>query len=405
MAAHLSHLTVRRRAAYLGFDLCAVIPIGEAPHADFFDAWIAAGRAGEMTYLERNRDRRRFPALLAEPGTPPFETLIVLGVDYHQFDLPVALRDDPSRGIVASYAWGNDYHEIIRPLLYDLDATIRHLSGRTTHGKCLVDTGPVLERDWAAAAGLGFTGKNCCTIRPGAGSWLLLAVLLVPELLDDERMERGTETAAQPTSVRGTCGQCARCLVACPTAAFAGPYDLDPLRCISYWTIESRGIVPRALRPHFGNRIFGCDICQEVCPYNRRRPERTPLLAGLHAHQSRIAAPLLDGFQPENPYWLDPVAFSEHFARSPIRRARRAGMLRNVCIALGNWASRLAIDALQQALVDEDPLPRAHAAWALGRIQSATRAEQIRPILERALGVEADERVGDEIRLALRGET
>jgi len=405
MAAHLSHLTVRRTAAYLGFDLCAVIPIGEAPHADFFDAWIAAGRAGEMTYLERNRNRRRFPALLAEPGTPPFETLVVLGVDYHQFDLPVALRDDPSRGIVASYAWGNDYHEIIRPLLYDLDATIRHLSGRTTHGKCLVDTGPVLERDWAAAAGLGFTGKNCCTIRPGAGSWLLLAVLLVPELLDDERMERGTETAAQPTSVRGTCGRCARCLVACPTAAFAGPYDLDPLRCISYWTIESRGIVPRALRPHFGNRIFGCDICQEVCPYNRRRPERAPLLAGLHAHQSRIAAPLLDGFQPENPYWLDPVAFSEHFARSPIRRARRAGMLRNVCIALGNWASRLAIDALQQALVDEDPLPRAHAAWALGRIQSTTRAEQIRPILERALGVEADERVGDEMRLALRGET
>lgn len=405
MAAHLSCAAVRREAARLGFDLCAFVPIGEAPHADFFDAWIAAGRAGEMSYLERNRDRRRFPELLAEPGTPPFATMVVLGVDYHQFDLPAALRDDPSRGVVASYAWSDDYHELIRPLLYELDAAIRHLSGRTTRGKCLVDTGPVLERDWAAAAGLGFTGKNCCTIRPGTGSWLLLAVLLLPEPLVDDRVAADAESAARPRSIRGTCGQCTRCLAACPTAAFTAPYDLDPLRCIAYWTIESRGIVPRALRPYFGNRIFGCDICQEVCPYNRGRPERVSSLPGMRAQHARIAPPLLEGFQPETPYWIDPGAFSAHFARSPIRRARRAGMLRNVCIALGNWASPLAIDALQQALVDADPLPRAHAAWALGRIRSAAHAEQIATILERAQGVEADERVGDEIRLALRGKT
>ncbi len=412
--------SVRDESRRLGFDFCAFVPVGEAPHADFFDAWIAGGRAGEMAYLERNRDKRRSPALLAEPGAPPFETMIVLGVDYHQFDLPAALRDDPSRGIVASYAWGDDYHELIRPLLYELDAAIRRQSGRTTPGKCLVDTGPVLERDWAAAAGLGFTGKNCCTIRPGAGSWLLLAVILVPERLAAERGREGEtrrggdkkpanlqsqiSNLSIPQSPFPTCGRCTRCLVACPTDAFAGPYDLDPQRCISYWTIESRGIVPRALRPRFGNRIFGCDICQEACPYNRRLPERTPLLTGLQARHARIAAPLLDGFRPETPYWLDQAAFSKHFARSPIKRARRAGMLRNVCIALGNWASPLAIDALQHALADQDPLPRAHAAWALGRMHAAARTAQIPEMLGHAMTIEADERVVDEIRLALRGE-
>ncbi len=407
--------SVRAESRRLGFDFCAFAPIGEAPHADFFDAWVADGRAGEMAYLERNRDKRRFPALLGEPGAPPFQTMIVLGVDYHHFDLPAALRDDPSRGIVASYAWGDDYHDIVRPMLYELDAAIRKLSGRTTLGKCLVDTGPVLERDWAAAAGLGFTGKNCCTIRPGRGSWLMLAVILVPEVLLEREGERGRgeDRPYLPLSpspplfahrASPTCGQCTRCLAACPTNAFTAPYDLDPRRCIAYWTIESRAIVPRELRPHFGNRIFGCDICQEVCPYNRRLSERTPLLAELHARHARIAAPLLDGFRPETPYWLDQAAFSEHFARSPIKRARRAGMLRNVCIALGNWASPLALDALGQALADQEPLPRAHAAWALGRVYAAARTEQIPEMLERALAIEADERVVDEVRLALRGE-
>lgn len=419
MVATVLQASVRSESRRLGFDFCAFVPVGEAPHADFFDAWIAGGRAGEMAYLERNREKRRFPALLAEPGTPPFETMIVLGVDYHQFDLPAELRDDPSRGIVASYAWGDDYHEIIRPLLYELDAAIRRRSGRTTQGKCLVDTGPVLERDWAAAAGLGFTGKNCCTIRLGHGSWLMLAVILVPEVLMPIEKEGETGGLGDwknrpylPLSLSPslfalraspTCGKCTRCLAACPTDAFAGPYDLDPRRCIAYWTIESRAVVPRELRSHFANRIFGCDICQEVCPYNRRLPDRAPLLAGLHAHHARVAAPLLDGFQAQTPYWLVPTAFSEHFARSPIKRSRRAGMLRNVCIALGNWASPLAVNALQQALSDEDPLPRAHAAWALGRVQTAAPMERIPVLLARALATEADQRVVDEIRLALQG--
>ena len=179
------------RATELGFDLCGFTAVAEAPHADFFDAWIDAGRAGEMAYLTRNREKRRYPAMLAESQAPPFQTMVILSIDYHQFDLPLALRDDPSRGVIAAYAWGDDYHEIIRPLLYELDAFIRKQTGRTSLGKCLVDTGPVLERDWAAVAGLGFTGKNCCTIRPGRGSWLLLAVILVPEALAEKRGRQG----------------------------------------------------------------------------------------------------------------------------------------------------------------------------------------------------------------------
>lgn len=402
--------TIQQTAYKLGFDLCEFVAIGEAPHADFFDAWIDAGRAGEMSYLERNRQKRRFPALLAEASAPPFQSMIVLGVDYHQFDLPPEIRNDPSLGIIASYAWGEDYHEIIRPLLYELDATIRAHTGRTGLGKCLVDTGPVLERDWAEAAGLGFTGKNCCTIRPGMGSWLLLAVVLVPEVLVEERERRVEGGRLQsltisdfrfPISSMPTCGRCTRCLEACPTAAFVEPYHLDPQRCISYWTIESRSIIPRELRPLFGNRIFGCDICQEVCPYNRRLPERRPRLEGLRALHSHVAPPLLEGFAPTHPYWLNQLAFSDHFARSPIKRAKRTGMLRNVCVALGNWADVSAIDALTLALADAEALVRVHAAWALGRILAKWHHTPAATQLSAALHREEDERVREEIRIAL----
>ena len=164
----LSH-TIKTAAQELGFDFCRITPTGPAPHADFFDGWLARGNAADMHYLARNVDLRRNPAHLAGKDAE-FRSLIVLAVDYHQFDLPPAVRDDPSRGLLAAYAWGDDYHEIIRPLLYELDAVVRSHSGRSSQGKALVDTGPVLERDWAQAAGIGFTGKNCCTIHPRHGS-------------------------------------------------------------------------------------------------------------------------------------------------------------------------------------------------------------------------------------------
>jgi epoxyqueuosine reductase len=421
--------TIRHTAHELGFDYCRFVPVEEAAHADFFDAWVALDRPGEMTYLTRHQDKRRNPSRLAE-GEQRFQTLIVLGVNHHQFDLPPALRNDPSRGIIASYAWGDDYHEIMRPQLHRLDAFIAQQTGRATRGKCLVDTGPVLERDWAQRAGLGFTGKNCCTIHPIDGSWILLATVLIPEVLDYDPPPSGSENAVTPQQVldglsptgsygqwqfpgdalpltshpsplAATCGRCTRCLDACPTDAFVGPFHLDPRRCISYWTIEARSPIPRALRPAFANRIFGCDICQEVCPWNKRLPTRTPLLAGLTAREERIAPPLLDGFAAPNPYWLDDEAFRAHFRRSPVKRPKRAGMLRNVCVALGNWGNPAAIEALVMALHDPEPLARGHAAWALGRIARGHPESAASKALNDGRRAEQASWVLEEIALAL----
>ncbi len=415
---------IKQKAHRLGFDHCRIIPVGEAPHADFFDAWIDAGRAGEMHYLEQHREKRRHPERLLNPHsafcTP--HSLIVLAVNYHQFDLSSAILNDPSRGIIASYAWGDDYHEIIRPLLYQLDEFIRSQTGRSEPAKCLVDTGPVLERDWAMQSGIGFTGKNCCTIHPTDGSWLLLATMIVPEVLAFDFGARNAECGdhgadhppaavdvmagllpsqnygewvVEQTSIPDetiphsalrtphlTCGKCTRCLDACPTNAFVGPFHLDPQRCISYWTIESQSAIPRELRPLFGNRIFGCDICQEVCPWNKRLPERSPLLEGLRAMEARIAPSLLEGFAAETPYWLEQAAFAERFRRSPIKRAKRHGMLRNVCVALGNWADPGVIPALAKALGDAHPLARGHAVWALGEVLRKHGSAEVRLLLE-----------------------
>lgn len=423
---------IQREALRLGSDLCRIVPVGWAAHSDFFRAWLGLGRAGEMGYLERYVEKREAPARLAESGEA-FRSMIVLGVNYHQFDLPPHLRDDPSRGVIASYAWGDDYHEILRPLLYALDGFIRSQTGRTSQGKGLVDTGPVLERDWAMAAGLGFTGKNCCTIHPAQGSWLFLATLLVPEALrpdpppvavsgsrlSPEAVAAGLppgadlgrwhlpaaypETGTDDGLRLATCGRCTRCLSACPTDAFVGPFHLDPQRCISYWTIESRLPIPPHLRPRFGNRIFGCDICQEVCPWNSRLPEGAPRLAGLAAQAGRVAPPLLEGFAPGSPYWLEETAFRQRFRRSPVKRARRAGMLRNVCVALGNWADPSAAPALGLALNDAEALGRGHAAWALGEILRRHRLPGVAETLRARLGWETEPWVRGEISAALDG--
>ena len=419
--------SIKGAAHRLGFDLCRILPVQPAPHADFFDEWVAAGRAGEMSYLERNGDKRRYPQRLVETGTPEPQSMIVLGVNYHQFALPPALRDDPSRGLIASYAWGDDYHEIIRPLLYELDGFIRTTTGRTTPGKALVDTGPVLERDWAQQAGLGFIGKNTCLINPKLGSWLLLATLLIPEALPYDPPPIASTPEPPPDLILhsapadhhygsweipllgntqhatlGTCGRCTRCLTACPTDAFVGPFHLDPQRCISYWTIEAKLPIPRELRSHFGNRIFGCDICQEVCPWNGRLPVQTPLLAGLHAQADRIAPPLLEGFDPVTPYWLNQDAFSLRFQRSPIKRAKRAGMLRNVCVALGNWGAPETVAALTLALQDPEPIARGHAAWALGAVWRRHGVATVQQILQKALEPENDSWVLGELQAALQ---
>lgn len=430
--------SIKVEARRLGFDHCRILPVTEASHADFYDAWVQAGRPGEMRYLTRHLEKRRNPALLADRTHGPFASIIVLATNYHQFDLPPALRDDPMRGIIASYAWGDDYHEIIRPLLYELDAFICRQTGRTTKGKGLVDTGPVLERDWAARAGIGFTGKNCCTIHPEEGSWLFLATLLVPETLyydppvappsapdpatvlaglppkgdygsaiiplNSQPPEDDAAIESANTKATGTCGRCTRCLDACPTSAFTGPYHLDPQRCISYWTIETQSPIPHELRRHFGNRIFGCDICQEVCPWNQRLGERTPLMQAISAYADRVAPPLPEGFAPATPYWLEEAAFAIRFNKSPVLRATRAGMARNVAVALGNSHQPEAVALLGKLLSDPAPIVRGHAAWGLGELLQCEHVENhdaIRALLLQAQSVESDPWVQEEIARAL----
>ncbi len=379
-----------QHALALGFDRAAVIPVGPPARFAAFRDWLDAGYHGEMAYLAGHADRRSDPRLLA----PTAKSMIVLAARYLEIASSLAVtasgslrfRDssppghDPATGRIAAYAWGADYHETLKARLFELDAFLRSRSGRIAPGKVCVDTAPLLERDFAAQAGLGFVGRNTCLITPGLGSWTFLAALLVPEDL----------SPASPFPHREGgwgvgCGRCTRCLDACPTRAFAAPYVLDARRCISYLTIELRGPIPRDLRPLLGNWVFGCDICQEVCPYNR--PGRPPARHGRPTSGRLSLADLLT---------LDEAGFRAAFRGTPVTRAKRRGLVRNACVAAGNAADPALIPPLVARLADPEPLVRGHAAWALGRIGGdvAIRA------LAAALVVEGDPWVRTEIALA-----
>lgn len=384
---------LRDRAWSLGFDWLRVVPAAPALHFAFFERWLERGNAADMGYLERGAAARRDPALLSQ-GSPVYRSLIVLGVDFYRHAVPESLLKDPSRGRIARYAWRPDYHAVIRPRLIELDHVLRECSGRIEPGKAFVDAGPVLERDFAAASGLSFTGKNCMSIVPGHGSHLFLATLSVPELLPYDAMPATLPEEPAPDQVlnglppklrlpvrelevngrlrTGTCGACARCLTQCPTQAFVGPFHLDARRCISYWTIEAKTLAPEPLRASFGNWIFGCDDCQDVCPWNHQSSGQGARIPELRERPEWMAPPLLDGFAPEHPYWLDERAFADQFRHSPMRRAKRFGMLRNVCLALGNWADAATIAPLRALLEGNNACPspsvRAAAVWALRRV-------------------------------------
>jgi epoxyqueuosine reductase len=406
-------LAIKEQARSLGFDLARIIPLGPPRHAPQFAAWLAAGLHGEMGYLAARAELRADPAALA-PGA---RSIIMLAANYNPGP-PPAGWDEPGRGRIARYAWSPDYHDVIKQRLFTLDAFIRRVSGRAAPGKVCVDTAPFLERDFAQQAGLGFTGKNTVLITPGLGSWTFLAALLVPEVLiyDDEPRAAPTRewplgqaagsdvapTPGRPVAVPlrwqlqgvdgaprvGTCGLCRRCLTACPTRAFAGPYVLDSRRCISYLTIELRGSIPRELRPLLGNWVFGCDVCQEVCPYNRDTAVATwPELA---ADPDRAAPSLLALLA------LDEAAFHARYRGTAVLRTKRRGLVRNACVAAGNWRDPAARPALVALLGDAEPIVRGHAAWALGCLggRAATAA------LDRAAATETDPYVQDEIAAA-----
>ncbi len=381
---------VKEKARALGFDKVGIAPAEELPSGAAFLRWVEHGYAGAMQYLSRDPRRRLDPRQVF----PEARSVIVVARNYWVPAPDPEILTDPSRGRISRYAWGRDYHDVLKPRLFALDAFVRELSGRTTYGRAYVDTGPVLERGWAARAGLGFIGKNTCLIVPSLGSWTFLGVLLVPEVLEPDPPPRllvqEPPTWQWPDGTRGTCGTCRRCLDACPTGAFVAPYVLDARRCISYLTIEWRGPIPREMRPLMGNWIFGCDVCQEICPWNRRTPPTDEV--AFHPDPDRVAPPLVEVLQ-----WGE-EAFRARFRKTPVMRAKRRGLLRNACVAVGNWGDPYALPVLERVLAEEpEPLIRGHCAWALGCIPGA----RSRRLLRRAWEREEDPYVREEIEQAL----
>jgi epoxyqueuosine reductase len=294
-----------------------------------------------------DRQARRRDLNMILPGV---RSLVVVGVDYRS-RLPDSVLSDPSRGRIAAYAWGFDYHDLIVPRLEALAEWLRAESGQSYSHRVYVDTGALLERSHAHGAGLGFVGKNTMLIHPRRGSYFFLGELMT-DLEFDAYDQPGAATM---------CGSCTRCLVACPTNAFPRPHVLDARRCISYLTIEHKGWIVRELRPLMGNWIFGCDVCQDVCPWQRFAAE-TNEEDFRPADANRAAPPLLDLLA------LDETGFNARFAGSPLARIRRERLVRNACIAAGNWGSATIIPALNRLLENASPLVRGHAAWALHRI-------------------------------------
>lgn len=341
---------LKKKAIAAGFNAVGVVSAVPGRRLDAYLNWIASGMQGEMNYLAR-RDRvirRENPAVIL----PGIRSIVCLGLHYDPVAIPNEIVNDPGRGRISNYAWGVDYHGVMEPLMRELADWLRQESGQSVTSKVYVDTGAILERDHAESAGLGFTGKNTMLIAPRRGSWFFLGELLTTLELDYD----------EPTDLP-SCGRCQRCLDACPTGAFPAPYVLDARACISYLTIELKGWIPQRLRPSMGNWIFGCDVCQLVCPFNRFATGGADTANVFQpVNWDSVAPPLLDLLT------MDEQAFVKRFANSPIKRIKRRGLVRNACVAAGNWGSSRAIPALVCLLSDAEPLVRGHAAWALRQI-------------------------------------
>ncbi|MET0397135.1 MAG: tRNA epoxyqueuosine(34) reductase QueG [Longimicrobiaceae bacterium] len=383
---------IRARALEMGFDDVGVAPVGPSAHGDVYERWLAAGMHGEMGYLAREDAvaKRRDPAGLV-PGA---RSAVVVALNYHPpEDARAPSSADPSRAVFARYARGEDYHDMMKERLIALQEWIA-AELVPVSGRAYVDTGAVLERELAQRAGLGWAGRNTMLIRPGRGSYCFLGAVLL-----DVELEPAAPFAAD------RCGRCARCVEACPTGALLGRGTdgaplMDARRCISYLTIEQRGPIPRELRPLIGNRVYGCDICQEVCPWNS--------FASDTSEPAFLPRDGVDGASLIELMGLTQEEFSRRFKGSAVKRTKRRGLLRNVAVALGNWGLPEAVPVLVEALSDAEPLVRGHAAWALGCIASGEGcppdvASRVGEALASRLFVEQDEWVREELSLALSG--
>jgi epoxyqueuosine reductase len=348
---------IKALARECGFELAGVAAAGEAPEAVWHREWVARGMAGEMGYLSGRRGDLRADARSLLPSA---RSIVCAGKLYNGPE-PHSDRFDPAeRAWISRYAWGDDYHDVLRSGLERLIG-LMHAQAGDFDSKICVDTAPLLERAWARRAGLGWIGRNTCLINQASGSWFFLAEALVSLELEPD---------APPPD---RCGSCRRCIDACPTAAIvptgrAEPaWALDARRCIAYLTIELRGAIPESLRAATGNHVFGCDICQEVCPWNRKAPR-----AADPAFTPRLIAPPLERLAA-----ISEEEFRQMFRGSPVKRARYAGFLRNVAVAMGNSGSPAFRAPLEKLAAHPDPLVREHAQWALAKVGQAPAAPRL----------------------------
>jgi len=330
-----------QRARELGFDDLRVTSAAPPSSGERFLAALAEGRHAEMAWLARNAEKRVDP----EKVLPGARSVVTLAVSYQA---PEPVPGPGLRGIVARYARHADYHDVLAGPLQALSAKIDHLGGSGTRSLWYVDTGPILERDLAQRAGLGFVGKHTNLISPRLGNWFLISEILTT-----------LEIEPDPPA-RNRCGSCSRCLDACPTGALPAPFTLDARRCISYLTIEHKGSIPLEFRPRIGARIYGCDDCLAACPWNRFAREGS--LMRPHRRDGLGTPDLVELLS------LDEPGFRSRFAGTPMLRTKRRGLLRNVCVALGNIGDRSVLPALGRAASDPEPLIAEHAAWAIEEI-------------------------------------
>ena len=346
---------IQNRARALGFDDCRITSAAAPDQAAKFERWLADGRHGEMGYLQRNAHKRVDPQQVLANA----KSIVTLAVSYDRKGgtpaAPTAIeRNGPGRqaarpaGVVARYARFADYHDVLKEPLVELAALVDSLAP-DTRSLWYVDTGPLLERDLAQRAGLGFVGKHTNLISRSLGNWFFLAEIITTLELEPDAPEKNR------------CGSCTRCLTACPTQAITAPFELDARKCISYLTIELKGSIPEELRPAIGDRIYGCDDCLAVCPWNKFA--RAGRLMKESARADLDQPDLLELLE------VDEAGFKQRFAQTPVLRTKRRGLLRNVCVALGNIGDQSALPALTRALDDPEALIAEHAAWAIQQIE------------------------------------
>ncbi|MGD0413836.1 MAG: tRNA epoxyqueuosine(34) reductase QueG [Terriglobales bacterium] len=371
---------IKRCARDAGFDLCGIAPVRDFGELHVFPPWIADGKHGEMKYMEARDATGELKRASLARVAPWARSVVVCAINYntaHPYSTQ-AQKEDASRGWISRYAWSReDYHDAVLHRLKQVEEDLRGLldstgNGPLATGHCFVDTGPLIERVFAKYAGVGWIGKNTCIINQQLGSWLFLGVILTSLDLTHNDLTHNdlagldltnhALTAGLPAPDR--CGTCTRCITACPTQAIVAPGELDARLCISYLTIEKRGEIPSELRAAMGRHVFGCDICQDVCPWNRKAPATT---TPEFQPREGLVNPALD--------WLaemEQEEFRKVFRGSPVKRAKLSGLRRNAVIAMGNSGDKEFVPTLKKLSEDSDPVVAEHARWALATLEQSS---------------------------------